>query len=146
MSADQLLAKALSTDSEDEAIACLKMARKKGLKISTSKDGHTVESRTNQLQNLLDMYNKLRREYSALANKFNEHEHENVMHVSELKMQIKWAYKTAVISVMLSVMITATIMHKVSNHRVKTLEAEIQQMELTPCSTIFCIMGRANAK
>lgn len=33
MSANQLLSKALSTDSEDEAIACLKMARKKGLKL-----------------------------------------------------------------------------------------------------------------
>lgn len=33
MSANQLLSKALSTESEDEAIACLKMARKKGLKL-----------------------------------------------------------------------------------------------------------------
>jgi hypothetical protein len=33
MSANQLLSKALSTDSEDEAIACLKMVRKKGLKL-----------------------------------------------------------------------------------------------------------------
>lgn len=33
MSANQLLSKALSTDSEDEAITCLKMARKKGLKL-----------------------------------------------------------------------------------------------------------------
>jgi hypothetical protein len=33
MSANQLLSKALSTDSEDEAISCLKMARKKGLKL-----------------------------------------------------------------------------------------------------------------
>ena len=146
MSADQLLAKALSTDSEDEAIACLKMARKKGLKISTSKDGHTVESRTNQLQNLLDMYNKLRREHFALVNKFNEHEHENVMHVSELKMQIKWAYKTAVIGAMLSVMITATFMNSIANHRVQALEAEYNQMELAPCSGISCKIGRSLAK
>jgi hypothetical protein len=33
MTANQLLSKALSTDSEDEAISCLKMARKKGLKL-----------------------------------------------------------------------------------------------------------------
>ena len=33
MSANQILSKALSTESEDEAIACLKMARKKGLKL-----------------------------------------------------------------------------------------------------------------
>lgn len=34
MSANQLLEKALSTTSEDEAIACLRMARKKGLKLA----------------------------------------------------------------------------------------------------------------
>lgn len=33
MTANQLLSKALSTESEGEAIACLKMARKKGLKL-----------------------------------------------------------------------------------------------------------------
>lgn len=37
MSANQLLEKALSTTSEDEAIACLVMARKKGLKLSDQK-------------------------------------------------------------------------------------------------------------
>lgn len=35
MSANQIIEKALSTTSEDEAIACLKMARKKGLKLTT---------------------------------------------------------------------------------------------------------------
>jgi hypothetical protein len=149
MSADQILSKALSTDSEDEAIACLKMARKKGLKLDSSSESngkHTVESRTNQLQNLLDMYNKLRREYSALANKFNEHEHDNVAYVSELKKRISWTRKLAVIGLILSIMITATVMHKVYNHRIKALEAEIQQIELAPCATIFCVMGRALAK
>jgi hypothetical protein len=70
MSADQLIAKALSTDSEDEAIACLVMARKKGLKLGSVKtDGkHTVESRTRQLQNLLDMYNKLKSDHYDVKN------------------------------------------------------------------------------
>lgn len=36
MSIDQLIAKALSTTSEEEAIACLRMARKKGVKGSVS--------------------------------------------------------------------------------------------------------------
>ena len=44
MSANQLIAKALSTESEDEAVACLKMARKKGLKI----DGSTITSEVEQ--------------------------------------------------------------------------------------------------
>jgi hypothetical protein len=146
MSADQLLAKALSTDSEDEAIACLKMARKKNLKISTAEDGHTVESRTNQLIRLLEMYNNLRQDHYTLTNKFNEHEHENVMHVSELKKQIKWAYKTAVIGVMLSIMITATFMNSIANHRVQAMEAEYNKMELAPCSGISCKIGRSLAK
>lgn len=36
MSVDQLIAKALSTTSEEEAIACLRMARKKGGKLNTT--------------------------------------------------------------------------------------------------------------
>jgi hypothetical protein len=40
MSANQLMSKALSTASEDEAIACLMMARKKDLKIES---GYTFE-------------------------------------------------------------------------------------------------------
>jgi hypothetical protein len=149
MSADQILSKALSTDSEDEAIACLKMARKKGLKLDSSSESngkHTVESRTKQLQQLLDTYNELRQEHRVLKNKFNDHEHENVLHVSTLKKQISWTRKLAVIGLILSIMITATVMHKVSNHRIKALEAEIQQIELAPCATIFCVMGRALAK
>ena len=148
MSADQLLSKALSTDSEDEAIACLRMARKKGLKLGSSgaSNGvHTVESRTKQLQQLLDTYNELRQEHRVLKNKFNDHEHENVLHVSTLKKQISWTRKTAAIGAILSIIITATVMHKVSNHRIKALEAEIQQMELAPCYSIFCVMGRALA-
>lgn len=35
---DALIAKALSTSSEDEAIACLRMARKKGVKLNASEE------------------------------------------------------------------------------------------------------------
>ena len=44
MSANQLLSKALSTDSEDEAISCLKMARKKGLKIEVASSTNALSS------------------------------------------------------------------------------------------------------
>jgi hypothetical protein len=44
MSANQLLTKALSTTSEDEAIACLKMARKKGLKIEVASSNNAFSS------------------------------------------------------------------------------------------------------
>jgi ribosomal protein L29 len=149
MSADQILSKALSTESEDEAIACLKMARKKGLKLDSSSESngkHTVESRTKQLQELLDRFNQLRQDYYALKNKFNTQEHDNVAYVSELKKRISWTRKLAVIGLILSIMITATVMHKIYNHRIKVLEAEIQQIELAPCATIFCVMGRALVK
>jgi len=43
MSASQLIAKALSTTSEDEAIACLRMARKKGEKIETVNESRDRE-------------------------------------------------------------------------------------------------------
>lgn len=42
MSVDQLIAKALSTTSEDEAIACLKMARKRGGKLTTTETKATI--------------------------------------------------------------------------------------------------------
>lgn len=143
MSADQLIAKALSTSSEEEAIACLVMARKKGLKLGVSAHGkHTVESRTNQLRNLLDMYNKLNRDHRNLINKFNEHEHENVINASKLKKQISWTRKTAVIAVILSIMLTATVANSISNSKIKALQAEMSQTELAPCQTIFCVIGR----
>ena len=114
MSADQLMSKALSTDSEDEAIACLVMARKKGLKLGSSVDGkHTVESRTNQLNNLLDMYNTLRRDHYKLVKQFNDRVHESVLHTSKLNKQISWTRKTAVIAVILSIVLTATITNSI---------------------------------
>jgi hypothetical protein len=145
MSADQLLSKALSTDSEDEAIACLKMARKKGLKLDSSSESngkHTVESRTKQLQDLLDIYNQLRSDHYDVKKLLRE----SVEQTSELKKRISWTRKLAVIGLILSIMITATVMNKISNHRIKVLEAEIQQIELAPCATIFCVMGRALVK
>ena len=49
MSVNQLIAKALSTESEDEAIACLRMARRRGDKVtSTAVDPVTIEGRTIQ--------------------------------------------------------------------------------------------------
>ena len=140
MSADQLLSKALSTDSEDEAIACLVMARKKGLKLGSSADGkHTVESRTKQFYNLLDMHDKLRNDNRELKKELISH----TLEVSELNKQISWTRKTAAIAVILVAMITATVVNSISNSRVKALQAEINQMELAPCQTIFCVIGRA---
>ncbi len=140
MSADQLIAKALSTDSEDEAIACLVMARKKGLKLGVSADGkHTVKSSTKQLQNVLDMYNTLKIDHYKLVKQFNARVHET----SKLKEQISWTRKTAVIAVILSIMLTTAVVGSISNSRVKALQAEINKMELAPCQTIFCVIGRA---
>jgi hypothetical protein len=140
MSANQLMSKALSTDSEDEAIACLVMARKKGLKLGVTAAGKNT---TDQLQSLLNKYSKLNRDHCNLIIKFNEREQEGITRAYKLNKQISWTRKTAVIAVILSVMITAAVVNSISNNRIKALQAEINQMELVPCQTIFCVIGRA---
>lgn len=65
MSANQLLEKALSTTSEDEAIACLRMARKKGLKLTTAKntlDDQIIQALHGRVHILNEEKHRLRRE------------------------------------------------------------------------------------
>lgn len=65
MSANQLIEKALSTTSEDEAIACLKMARKKGLKLTTAKnnlDDQIIQALHRRVDIISEERNRLRRE------------------------------------------------------------------------------------
>ena len=45
MSVEQLIAKALSTTSEDEAIACLRMARKRGGKLESATQKDLVDGK-----------------------------------------------------------------------------------------------------
>jgi len=145
MSADQLIAKALSTTSEEEAIACLVMARKKGLKLGSSgssQGGHTVESRTAELRRVIDMYNNLVEKYKSDINYHSQKVPVLEKRVAGLKKQVGWTRKTAVIAVILSIMLTTTIVGSISNSRVKALEAKMSQMELAPCQTIFCVIGR----
>lgn len=91
---DQLIAKAMSTTSEDEAIACLRMARKKGGKVTQSfgqkseevtYNGHTAKywyekalayynyhkqnANSADFQTLKYMYDSLNREHRILMNK-----------------------------------------------------------------------------
>ena len=80
---DQLLAKALSTTSEEEAIACLRMARKKGSTYTTSKHKPTYTISTyggytakewrdaamqlrEESEKLLTSFRKLKEDYSNL--------------------------------------------------------------------------------
>jgi hypothetical protein len=65
MSANQLLSKALSTDSEDEAISCLKMARKKGLKLEGNINNRYYEGKLKDYASVVsalegDVIDKLR--------------------------------------------------------------------------------------
>ncbi len=89
---DQLIAKAMSTTSEDEAIACLRMARKKGGKVTqsfetkvedTTYNGHTAKywyekalayynyhkqnANSADLQTLKYMYDRLKYMYDSLS-------------------------------------------------------------------------------
>jgi hypothetical protein len=145
MSADQLIAKALSTTSEEEAIACLVMARKKGLKLGSSgssQGGHTVESRTAELRNMIEKYNNLAEKYNFDINYHSQKASSLKKQLAGLEKRVGWTRKTAVIAVILSIILTATVTNSIANSRIKALQAEINQMELAPCQTIFCVIGR----
>lgn len=68
---DMLIAKALSTDSEDEAIACLKMARKQGA-------SHTAVSTDKSTQ-----------DWEALARKYHKIAYENQEDLKRTKAALK---------------------------------------------------------
>lgn len=68
---DLLIAKALSTDSEDEAIACLKMARKQGSSLTT-----TVPSKSAE-------------EWEALARKYHKIAYDNQENLKRVKTALK---------------------------------------------------------
>lgn len=60
MSTNQLIAKALSTTSEDEAIACLRMARKKGATIETTAPRNKNAANEAETRQMIDMINRFR--------------------------------------------------------------------------------------
>jgi hypothetical protein len=72
MSADQLIAKALSTTSEQEAIACLLMARKKSMVMKNKISSETTEDRQ-KLIDLVDKYNDLVNNYIDLLATKNDY-------------------------------------------------------------------------
>ncbi len=70
---DLLIAKALSTDSEDEAIACLKMARKQGTGLTTTAPSKSAE------------------EWEALARKYHKIAYDNQEDLKRVKAALKVA-------------------------------------------------------
>lgn len=70
---DMLIAKALSTDSEDEAIACLKMARKQGSSLTTTA---TASSKNAE-------------EWEALARKYHKIAYDNQENLKRVKTALK---------------------------------------------------------
>lgn len=68
---DLLIAKALSTDSEDEAIACLKMARKQGTGLTTTAPSKSAE------------------EWEALARKYHKIAYDNQEDLKRVKAALK---------------------------------------------------------
>lgn len=73
MSADQLIAKALSTTSEQEAIACLRMARKKSMVMKNTISSEITEDRQ-KLIDLVDKYNNLVNDYVILVTTKNNYQ------------------------------------------------------------------------
>lgn len=68
---DMLIAKALSTTSEDEAIACLRMARKQGTSATTTTTGKSAD------------------EWEALARKYHKIAYDNQEDLKRVKAALK---------------------------------------------------------
>lgn len=100
---EQLLAKAMSTDSEDEAIACLRMARKQGKSFEPtgSYKGKTAQEWYKSLDTVTKAYikEKLNRQYLSATSAEQE---------KELK-QLHVAIRVLVVSIPVIITITGTI-------------------------------------
>lgn len=93
MSADQLLSKAMSTDSEDEAIACLRMARKKGLKIdaiaSPVNKNMATDEQTKKMLSMINQYRHESAQYEKLYLDYKRRWGEEYNKVKKLQDQLK---------------------------------------------------------
>ena len=110
---DQLLAKALSTTSEDEAIACLRMARKKGGTYATTSkpktapntsstntyEGYTAKEWCDAAVRIRQKYDNIEMYYTKLRYSYSELLTEKITAVRELEAQKKTTSKVIVVSV-----------------------------------------------
>lgn len=96
MSVDQLIAKALSTSSEDEAIACLRMARKKGGKIITTSSVQTLNGQD------INTWARTAKYYHNLA---VQHERK----ARELKVKLDASFSPAIVVALLFLALTQAI-------------------------------------
>ena len=101
---EQLLAKAISTDSEEEAIACLRMARKQGKSFTaaSSYKGKTAEQWYESFTTLSAAYIRKKISFSALAAARTEQD----VQINSLKSKITMLY--IIIPIIATVVATIT--------------------------------------
>ena len=88
-----LMTKALGSNSEEEAMACLRMARKKGLKIDTIvppvNKNMATETQTKQMLGLINKHQNERDEYRLLYDEFKRRWGEEGYKVKKLQDELK---------------------------------------------------------
>ena len=88
-----LMTKALGSDSEEEAMSCLRMARKKGLKIDTIvppvNKNMATEAQTKQMLSMINKYRTERDEYQLLYDDYKRRWGEEGYKVKKLHDQLK---------------------------------------------------------
>jgi hypothetical protein len=88
-----LMTKALGSDSEEEAMSCLRMARKKGLKIDTIvppvNKNMATEAQTKQMLTLINKYRNERDEYRLLYDDYKRRWGEEGYKVKKLQDELK---------------------------------------------------------
>jgi hypothetical protein len=88
-----LMTKALGSDSEEEAMSCLRMARKKGLKIDTIvppvNKNMATEAQTKQMLALINKYRNESDEYRLLYDDYKRRWGEEGYKVKKLQDELK---------------------------------------------------------
>ena len=88
-----LMTKALGSDSEEEAMSCLRMARKKGVRIDTIappvNKNMATESQTKQMLSMINKYRNERDEYRLLYDDYKRRWGEEGYKVKKLQDQLK---------------------------------------------------------
>jgi len=88
-----LMTKALGSDSEEEAMSCLRMARKKGVRIDTIAPpfykNMATEAQTKQMLALINKYQNERDEYQLLYDDYKRRWGEEGYKVKKLQDELK---------------------------------------------------------
>lgn len=102
---DKLIAKALSTDSEDEAISCLRMARKQGKSLNQDPSGELSMYAGKSAKHWYDSAVILSKEYTSIKAKYKKLVDVQDKRVKDLEDTIIKLYVTIPIAVAITAII-----------------------------------------